>query len=79
VPRRSSPSFVAGCGRVQHLLVTECGSVVLVLELSPWLRQPDRNDDATRRVAPETGRGLGVWNEFYSSAFFPSPRCVRSS
>ena len=33
------------------------------------VRQPDRNDDATRRDAPETGRDLRVWNEFYSSAF----------
>jgi len=36
------------------------------------VRQPDRNDDATRRVAPETGRGLRLWNGFYSSVF-PSP------
>ena len=31
--------------------------------------QPDRNDDATPRVSPETGRDLSFWMEFYRSAF----------
>jgi hypothetical protein len=35
-------------------------------------RQPDRNDDATRRVAPATGRDQRLCNELCSSAF-PSP------
>jgi hypothetical protein len=33
------------------------------------VRQPDRNDDATRRVSPATRRDLSFWREFYSSAF----------
>jgi hypothetical protein len=39
----------------------------LVLELSPWVRQPDRNDDAVLPVALEIGRDLRVWNDFYLS------------
>ena len=36
------------------------------------IRQLDRNDDATRRVAPATGRDQPLWNELCSSAFpFP--------
>jgi hypothetical protein len=31
------------------------------------VRQPDRKDDASRRVAPETGHDLGFWNKFCSS------------
>jgi hypothetical protein len=33
------------------------------------LTQPDHNDDATRRFAPEKRHDLRLWNEFYSSAF----------
>ena len=33
------------------------------------VRQPCRNDDATRRVAHEIGRDQRVWNEFDSPAF----------
>ena len=33
------------------------------------VRQPDRNDDAARRVSPATRRDLSFWMEFYSSAF----------
>src|ERR1700730_1881152 len=33
------------------------------------VRQPYRNDDATRRVAHEIGRDQRLWNEFYRPAF----------
>jgi hypothetical protein len=33
------------------------------------VRQPDRNDDAARRVARETGRDLSFGTEFDRSAF----------
>jgi hypothetical protein len=33
------------------------------------VRQPDRNDDAARRDAPETGRDLSFGTEFYGSEF----------
>jgi hypothetical protein len=39
----------------------------LVLELSPWLRQPDRNDDAVLPVALEIGRVQRLWRDFYRS------------
>ncbi len=44
------------------------------------IRQPDRNDDAARRVDLEKGRAPRLWSEFCSRGFPSSnPRCVRSS
>jgi hypothetical protein len=37
------------------------------------ISQPDRNDDAARRVNPEKGRGPKLWNEFCYRGFPSSP------